>query len=378
MVIGRGVTLLVGVLGLVVVACGGDGSDRSAVPESPAGGETASPSEDAVAANFEGSTIELIVAYDAGSSQDMQARLMADHLSDKIPGNPDIKVSNQPGGEGLAAYQIIRNAEPDGLTLLLAGSSAPVDQLLGPYLGEEGSASLGFDIRELAFVGGTGPVPNAVWTNGDSGVRSAEDLQPGVEIIGGAPRPGSSTYMFLALLREVTGVDMNITTGYASGSDVSLALLRNEIQLQGGNWSTFVGSAEGLDDQGELVPLVAYVQQPPEEDYERLGVEPIPNIHDLTNDEETQQLVDSALASQAWGRLILAPPGTPQEIVDALGSAFASLVDDPEFVEARDASDVGDDLRPLGNKEVRQMIDEYFETPEPVLERLAALLTEGQ
>jgi len=62
--------------------------------------------------------IKLLVPLPAGSTSDIVARLIADHIKDAI-GQPII-VENKPGATGRIAAEALKNAAPDGSTLLIA------------------------------------------------------------------------------------------------------------------------------------------------------------------------------------------------------------------------------------------------------------------
>ena len=70
---------------------------------------------DAVADFYTGKTINILVGSDAGGGYDAQARFMAQHLGEFIPGNPSLIVQNVPGAGGiLAANRIYNVAAQDG------------------------------------------------------------------------------------------------------------------------------------------------------------------------------------------------------------------------------------------------------------------------
>ena len=53
---------------------------------------------------YKGKTLELIIGYPTGGSNDVYARLLSTHLGKHIPGNPTVVARNMPGaGSFLAA-----------------------------------------------------------------------------------------------------------------------------------------------------------------------------------------------------------------------------------------------------------------------------------
>ncbi|HUD88452.1 MAG TPA: hypothetical protein VMR17_18570, partial [Xanthobacteraceae bacterium] len=67
---------------------------------------------------FEGKTITIYVTNPAGGGFDLNARLLARHLGDYVPGHPTVIVSNMPGAHGITGANYIYNIAPkDGTAL---------------------------------------------------------------------------------------------------------------------------------------------------------------------------------------------------------------------------------------------------------------------
>src|SRR6478735_3360265 len=68
-----------------------------------------------VADFYKGKTIRMVVGIDVGSGYDVNARLLARHLVNHIPGNPAIVVQNQPGaGSATMTAQLFTQGPFDG------------------------------------------------------------------------------------------------------------------------------------------------------------------------------------------------------------------------------------------------------------------------
>ena len=50
---------------------------------------------------YKGKTVELYIAYSAGGGYDLYARMVARHLGQHIPGNPQVVPKNMEGAGGL-------------------------------------------------------------------------------------------------------------------------------------------------------------------------------------------------------------------------------------------------------------------------------------
>src|ERR1700677_4302959 len=68
-----------------------------------------------VAKFYRSHDLNVIVGYSAGGGFDVYARLLAQHISDYIPGHPRVVVENMPGAGGLkAALYLLNSAPRDG------------------------------------------------------------------------------------------------------------------------------------------------------------------------------------------------------------------------------------------------------------------------
>ena len=81
-------------------------------------------SEDLSAADYPARTISIIVSFAAGGGSDVQARLVAKGLSERL-GRPVI-VENRPGAGGHIGAELVARAKPDGHTLLFCSTGSLV------------------------------------------------------------------------------------------------------------------------------------------------------------------------------------------------------------------------------------------------------------
>ena len=63
-------------------------------------GQAAAQEEDAF---YRGKTITLVLSSAVGGGYDAMSRILAEHLSHHIPGEPTIIVQNMPGARGISA-----------------------------------------------------------------------------------------------------------------------------------------------------------------------------------------------------------------------------------------------------------------------------------
>ena len=93
---------------------------------------TSAPAQ-SVADFYKGKTIRMVVGIDVGSGYDVNARLLARHLVNHIPGNPAIVVQNQPGaGSANMTAQVYTNGPFDGTVIGAAFAGLPTYPLFAP------------------------------------------------------------------------------------------------------------------------------------------------------------------------------------------------------------------------------------------------------
>ncbi|TGN56393.1 tripartite tricarboxylate transporter substrate binding protein [Paracoccus liaowanqingii] len=85
----------------------------------------------ATAEDWPDGTIELIIPSRPGGGTDIMGRIVADYLQQAL--DTPVVVVNQPGGGGIVAYEQVRNADPDGQTLLFQHNGLLVNAHTGKY-----------------------------------------------------------------------------------------------------------------------------------------------------------------------------------------------------------------------------------------------------
>jgi tripartite-type tricarboxylate transporter receptor subunit TctC len=89
-----------------------------------------------------------------------------------------------------------------------------------------------------------------------------------------------------------------------------------------------------------------------------------------TTDQDKQIL--SLFGSTAEiGRSLVAPPGVPQDKVDVLRKAFASMVSDPAFKEELEKRHM--EFGPMPGDELQKRVAQTVEVPQEVAKRAIAL-----
>jgi len=271
----------------------------------------------AAAPYYEGKVINIVVGFAPGGGYDRFSRVLARHLPRFIPGKPTVLVQNVPGGASMtAANQIYNLAKPDGLTICAVNRGIVFAQLLK-------AEGVRFDMTKFAWVGSPAVETAIFLTRADMPFKTLEDVLKAKEpiMVGSAGGPSDNLTQFIMLLQQFVKINMKIIN-YTSGNDVALAMERKEVD---GRAAALIAIRPQLDRK-ELRLWIRGRYSVPE-------IAHLPVDEDLTTDEVGKTIMSLRSALEGFGRPYLAPPGTPEPIMNILRDAFAKALKDPAVRE---------------------------------------------
>jgi len=259
----------------------------------------------ASAQSYPSHPIKLIVPFPAGGPADVMGRLIAQHLSTAIG---QVIVENRPGAGGTLAGRQVATADPDGYTLLLA-SSGPL--AIGPAL----YPNPGYDPRtSFAPVGLVSETPYVMIGAMDAPFKNVKELlaydkaHPGT-LNFGVPN-GAPPHMLAEMFNARTAAHIQIVP-YRGASTLITDILAGRIQTGFETTSVMFGH---LHD-GKIRGLAVLREQR------------LPQLPDMPT------MIESGVegvAGSSWIGIV-APAGTPNEIVTRIHNEIASGVRTPEF-----------------------------------------------
>ena len=183
---------------------------------------------DEVADFYKGKTLNLILSTGVGGSNDLNARVLLDHMTKRIPGKPSYVAKNMPGAGHVRASNYLYNRAPrDGTTIGAFVRFFVLHQALG-------GKGVKYDARKFNYLGATSKsnVVVSVWhTTGITTIDQAKKK----EIIVGGTGVGSGTVIFPTILNALIGTKFKIVQGYKSGRTIDLAMQRGEVFGRSGN-----------------------------------------------------------------------------------------------------------------------------------------------
>jgi len=316
---------------------------------------------------FQGRTIRLVVGSSSGGGYDLWARMLAQYIGKHIPGNPVVVVQNMPGAGGVVAANYVYGiAKPDGLTLGAFNPALYFDQLVG-------RPEVKFDWSKFTWVGS--PEQNQVlhYIRTDAPFKTIDDLRNAKEPPRcGSTGTGTTGHYFPRLLEETLGIKTIIVGGYQGGSEIDLAVERNEVVC----WSPLVATYFGRDPykRWHKSGFTRVVVQTGAKRDER--IKDVPTLNELMQQYKTpeagQRLAKVILTAATLGRPITAPPGVSAEYAKTLRDAYAATMKDPELVA--EVTKRGWDLDPLTGTDLEALSKEVVAQPREVIERMKWVL----
>ncbi len=222
-------------------------STVAAAAETTAQAETGKTEEaPASDADWPNGTVTVVVPAAAGSTIDLQARIYTTYLQ-KSTGQAFV-VTNDTTGNGTVAYENVKNAKPDGSTLLWT-QNLFIQSRGGVYSEEPWDnfdviANCGDSIEQYILVARAGEE----YTNWDELVAYAKE-HPG-ELVAGIQN-GGQAHMLQAMLGNQAGIDCQMVEAGSSGDKIT-GILGGYIDI------AFVStqSGAGYVESGELIPLM--------------------------------------------------------------------------------------------------------------------------
>lgn len=251
--------------------------------------------------------VALIIPMGAGGGFDLTSRAMSSVAPQYL--EQPLIVTLKPGGGGTIGPGFVKRAKPDGYTLLFGGTS----QLsIAPQIEDAGYTKDDFvpivKVNHLTYV---------VAVRADKPWNTLKDLlnhiraNPNKVLFGATGIPGLIPLGNHMLLRAAGIETSPPTVPFKGVGEQVLSLLKGDtdymIQLYAG-LVPFIRSKE--------IRLLAVM------DETRLPFMPdVPTAKELNYD----------VVLNMW-MAILAPKGTPEEVVETLSTAFAKIIKDPSFV----------------------------------------------
>jgi tripartite-type tricarboxylate transporter receptor subunit TctC len=267
----------------------------AAVSVVPAQAQTAYPSR----------PIRIVVPFGAGGFADITVRLLADKLAQRA--NAQVVIENRPGAGGVVAATAVTSAAPDGYTLFVFSSGIALSKSL--------LKSMSFDpATAFAPISTMAQFDLLVLVKADSSLRTLKQAFDAAradpqKFNVGTINPGSTQNVTGELLRSIAGIPIPVVP-HRTSAEVLTALLRGDMQIGIESYAALKSAIDA--DQIRAIASSGARRSPQQPE--------VPTFRESG--------VDAAV--DGWNSLV-APAGTPRDIIAFLNGHVRAIIDDPDF-----------------------------------------------
>ena len=261
--------------------------------------------------------VTLIAPFSTGGDADIAARNLS-VVAQTTLGQP-VVVMNRAGASGAIGSLAVKQAKPDGYTLLLARVGS---QVLVPAL----QPDAGYRFNDFTVIGLLEFDPVVCAVRADSPIASMKALADALRALPGKlnySTSGPATVLNLApqLFFDTLGLgkDVAVQVAYKGGSEAAMAVLSGDADFSCGNLTSMLGQIKG----GKMRVLVATTS-------ERL--KELPDVPSAVEAGYPQ------LAQIVGWSALYGPPGLPRTVVDAWARVLQAAAADARWVSVTEGS----------------------------------------
>ena len=253
--------------------------------------------------------IRIVVPFAPGGSGDFMVRTWSERFSKTL--KQPVVIENRGGGNTVTGTEYVARAVPDGYTLLFASTALSTNPSLVPNLSYRTPEDFAPVAQIISY-------PFVLAARTDLQVNTIPELiafakkNPG-DITVSTSGDGSGAHLAASLLKEATGTDMR-TVPYRGAGPAMTDVAAGHIDM------TFTGMSQ-------VKPFL---------DGKRVKILATSGLKRMKSAPEVKTIAEQGVpgfnAVVWWG--LLAPAGTPKDVVDKLNEALKVTLADPE-VEKR-------------------------------------------
>lgn len=255
-------------------------------------------------AQYPQKNIEFLIPFGPGGGFDRTVRLVSPYMEKALPKRVEVLPKNLPGAGGRRALATVYRAKPDGhLISIMNSPGAAIPMLLGE--------KVEYDLAKFAWIAKIGSEDYMIGISAKSAIRSIDDLKKlGRPIKIPTTGFGSTAYAAAAVFAEAFGLKAEHIPGYKGTNDYIVGIVRGDGDIAVAPVSTFKQFVES----GAIRPLVTFEA--------RTSMPGVKTVAELGHPELTGLAVE---------RYVVAPPGTPANIVKILSDAMGKAASNPEL-----------------------------------------------
>jgi tripartite-type tricarboxylate transporter receptor subunit TctC len=263
---------------------------------------------------YRGKTVRILVGSPPGGGYDVYARLIAPAFATKL--GATVLVENKDGNGGLAALATLMVRPADGLTIMNGSAEAAI---LSQMLERPGVT---WDVGKLNWLAKLSSAPKLWFVGKNPRYSSLAEMTKADVVTWSATGPADDISDVQAIISYVLGLKSKIVTGYRGAGDMSLAVMRNEVDCG------ILSADSGLQRIDQIKPVALFGAQ-------RWSHLPdVPTIREAAAiPPDKVWIVELREQIGDAQRAMIAAPDVPPERVDYLRSVFSEVLTDPAVIE---------------------------------------------
>jgi tripartite-type tricarboxylate transporter receptor subunit TctC len=309
---------------------------------------------------YKGKSLDFVIGYPPGGSNDTFGRLVARHLGKYIPGKPSIIPKNTPGaGSFLAVNQIFNVAPKDGTVIGIGAPTLALDEKLG-------TQGVRFKTAEMSWIGRVDSLINIVFMWKTSPVKTFADATKIESTLSGTGA-GSTVSIYPTVMNNMFGTRFKLVMGYKGSNEAMLAVERGEVEGHSTSWTALkVAHPDWIRDHNVSVLVQFALNRHPE-------LPDIPTAVDLARNDEERAIMRAIMNAAEVGTAFFTTPGVPADRLVALRRAFDAAMKDPDLLSEAQKMRVA--VSPMTGEDLQKLVAEVSNLSPELLEKVRAAYT---
>jgi len=297
---------------------------------------------------YRGKTVRMLVGSPPGGGYDLYARMLAPHIAAKI--DATVVVENRDGNGGLAALATLLVRPEDGLTIMHASCEAAI---MSQMLQRPGAT---WDVATLKWLAKTSQAPKLWYVGAKARYPTVKDCIGADRLTWSATGKADNISDVAAIISHVLGLKSKVVFGYRGAGDMSLAVMRNEVDC-------------GILSADSALPLIRNKSANAVALFAPKRWHHLPDVPTLAEaaaiPPEKAWMVDLRQQIGEAQRAMVAAPGVPADRVDYLRSALAGILTDPAVIA--EGAKANREIEYLSGADLQKLVGELMRAAGPRL-----------
>ena len=264
----------------------------------------------ATAQDYPAKPILFVIPFASGGDSDLSGRNVAYHASKYLSNRPIVSL-NRVGASGAIGAMAVKNATPDGYTLLVGRIAT---HAVLPAM----ESKLGYKWNDFTMISLIELNPYVCFVKPDSAYKTAADLLGAIRKNPGklnyaTAGVGTSQNMAVQYLMSLGNLTKDHAVGihYKGGGEVTTAVMGGQVDFACNNAPTVIPQVQG----GRVRPLL---------------VTPV-RLKELPDTPSAREAGFPDMEKIVGWTALMGPPGLPKPIVDKWAGVFTRLAADPDW-----------------------------------------------